>query len=407
MPGNTLITPDVIAAETLFNLKNNCVMAANVHRGYVKEFVKVGASVRIAKPNKFIAVNGRTRQQQDITEGTVTLTVDQQEHVSWGWSQVDRTLTLKEFSKRYAKPAGIALANAVDEYLAGLYYLLYWSGGTPGSTPQTFAVLGDMATILDDAAVPDDGDRKLMLNPKARWSMADALKGSFDRDMPREMMRKGLLKELAGFQIYGDQNVARHTTGAATGDGVLVDEATAASRNSNSSPQANTMTMNFDGFDANTANALRKGDVFTIAGVNSVNTVSKVDSGILQQFTVTADMTPVGNQGNVTFAPAIVTTGPYQNVSAAPADNAVCTFLGAEATTYPQNLAFHRNAIALACVPIDLPDSASFKARASDDGISIAVIKDFDIDNYEDVCRMDILFAGQVIYPELGARLWG
>ena len=407
MAGSSYLTPDVIAAETLFNLENNCVMANNVHRGYVKEFVKVGSNVRIKKPNKFISKSGRTRQNQDITEGFVNLTVDQQEHVSWAWSAIDLTLTIQEYSKEYAKPAGIALANVVDAYLAGLYYEFSISGGTPGTTPQSFAVLGDMATLLDDGAVPDDDERKMMLNPKAAWSMADALKGVFDKDMPREFMRKGILKTLAGFEIYKDQNIARHTTGSGTGDGVLVDEGTESDRNSNTSPRANTMAMNFDGFDADAASILKKGDVFTIAGVNSVNPVSKADSGNLMQFSVQSNFTSVSNQGDVTFAPAIVTTGPHQNCSAIPADSAVCTFLGAESTAYPQNLAFHRNALALAVVPIELPDSCSFKATASHNGIHIAVVKAFDIDTYEEIIRKDILFAAKAIYPELGSRLWG
>lgn len=404
---NSFITDDVIAKVVLYNLENQCVMTDCVYKGHVKEFVKKGASVRIEKPLMLLATNGKVRSNQDLTEGSITLTVDQQEHTSFHMSQIDRTLTIKNFNRKYGRPAGIALANAADEYLCGMYKQFWISGGTPGTVASTFSALGDQATLFGDYAIPDDGDRKFVMAPRMRWALADALKGSFDPALARDTIRKGWLPQVANFELREDQNIVRHTTGSRTNTALdcLVK---GANQHSNASPQANTQSLIIDD-DSGTTSTFLEGDVFTIANVNAVNPVSKLSTGRPQQFVVRANATAVASEATLTIAPAIVTTGPYQNVDAAPADDAGLTFLGAASTVYAQNLAFHMNAIALAVVPIELPSSAPAKARASspDGNISLAMVQDFDIDNYDEVTRFDVLFGAIAQYPHTGSRLWG
>ncbi len=402
---NTHITDDVIAKTALYNVENNAVMADCVYRGHTEEFAKKGSSVRVRRPLNLVSVNGKVRQNQDLIESTIPLTVDQQEHVSFTLSQIDRTLTIEKFNERYAKPAGIAISNAIDEYLAGLYYKFWLSGGTPGTTPQSFLAWGDQATILDDFAVPDDGMRYGIMSPRARWYMADALKGSYDKDMAGKTVRKGWLPEVANFQLRGDQNVIKHTCGTRVGDTAdcLINNGTL---NGNSTPTARTITLTIDDSSVATA-TMKAGDVFTIANVYAVNPISKQSTGRLQQFTVTTLATMSGGGGTVTVSPNIVTTGPYQNVDAAPVNDAAITFLGAASSTYAQNLAFHKNAIALAVVNIELPSSVVAKARASHNGFSLAMVQAFDIDNYDEVTRLDVLFGADAQYAETGSRLWG
>lgn len=402
----SLLTPSIIAMEGLFQLENNTVMAGNVYTEYRKEFVKIGDTVTIRKPVKFASTSGATLQRQDVQEGSTSIVISTRKHVGWAFVSQDLTLTIDKYSERYIKPAGIRLANDVDTSLTGLYSSLWMSAGTPGTTPNAFSTLGDMATVLDNGAVPDDGDRKLVLNPAARWSMADALKGIYDNSMPRDMVRKGLLGQLANFEIYGDQNVARHTTGTRTGDtAVLVN---GNNQHSNTTPTANSQAaFSFKGFTADSG-SVKAGDVFTIASVYAVNPVSKVSTGQLQRFVIVSDSTtPSSGIATATISPAIVTTGAYQNVDSAPVDGAAVTFMGAASTVYPQNLAFHKNALALVTVPLILPDGATFKARVQNGGISIRVVKDYSIIDDEDIIRLDIMYGVKAIYPDLGGRLWG
>ncbi|MGI9251129.1 MAG: P22 phage major capsid protein family protein [Pseudohongiellaceae bacterium] len=407
---NTIITPSIIAKEALFHLENNVIMGEKVHRQYKKEFVKIGDSVTIRKPVKFTVTDGATRSNQDVIEETTSIVINNRKHVSWSFSTQDLTLTIEEYAERYIKPAMIVLANNIDRSLCVEGAQEFFNSvGTPGTTPANFLALAEIGQIMDEEPVPDDGMRCLVLNPAARWALANGMGGTgsggiFNAEIVGGMVRKGRLGEIANFDIYGDQNIANHLTGNFAVGTPLVNEA-AFTNDSN--------TINIDGLGVSTANAIRVGDVFAIAGVNSVNDVSKEDSGALQQFVVQATVSSDGSQNAlVTVYPDIndgstASTAAFQTVTALPADNAAVNFIGTANTSYPQNLGFHKNALALVTIPLELPDSAVFKARADWRGYSIRVIKDYDIDSDEEIIRLDILYGVKAIYEELGVRLWG
>lgn len=403
---NSLITPDVIARESLFHLHNNCVAAKLVDRQYKHEFVKVGDSVRVRKPVKFYAADGATRVNQDINEESTNITVDERKHVSWEFSMEALTLEVEEYSERYIKPAMIVLANEMDMSILRTGAEAFFNRvGEPGTTPSSFSDLGDAAERMDTMSVPDDGQRNVILNPKARWAISDTIGSTvFNAEMVGDMYRKGRLGNLANLEIYGSQNVHRHTTGDHNGT-PLVNDASF----TNGSNQ-----IAIDGGDASaTTGYLRAGDVITIAGVNSVNPVNRQDTGDSAQFVVLEDADTNGSgEVTVTVYPelndgSVTATQAYQTVTDLPADNAAVTVVGSADTAYPQNLAFHRNALSLVTVPLQLPESAGFKARATWDGYSIRVVKDYDIDNDKEVIRLDVLWGVDGIYPELGVRLDG
>lgn len=405
---NSLITPTVIAKEALFQLENNVIMGQKVHRQYKKEFVKIGNSVTIRKPVKFIATDGATRSNQDVLEETTSITINNRKHVSWNFSSQDLTLTIEEYSERYIKPAVIALSNTIDRALCVEGAQAFFNRvGTPGTTPDAFSDLAAVAQRMDEEPVPDDGLRCLVLNPAARWGMADGMGGTgsggiFNAEIVGGMVRKGMLGTLANFEIYGDQNIALHTTGAHSGTPLVND----------ASFTNDTNVVAFDGMTGSVTGALVTGDTFTIAGVYSVNDVSKESTGVLQDFVVLADVDTTAGAGSITCYPDIndgstASTAAYQTVDALPADNAAITIKGTASTAYPQNLGFHQNALALVNVPLELPDSAAFKARADWRGYSIRVVKDYDIDNDVEIIRLDILFGTKAIYKELGVRLDG
>lgn len=405
---NTLITPAIIAKEALFHLENNIIMGQKVHRQYKKEFVKIGDSVTIRKPVKFIATDGAVRSNQDVIEETTSIVINNRKHVSWNFSSQDLTLTIEEYAERYIKPAMIALSNTIDRALCVEGAQEFFNRvGTPGTTPSSFLDLANVAQRMDEEPVPDDMYRCLVLNPAARWGLANGLGGTgsggiFNAEIVHGMVRRGRLGEIANFDIYGDQNIALHTTGQFTGVPLVND---AAFTN-------DTDLVAFDGMVGAQVGALVKGDVFTIDGVFSVNDVSKESTGVLQQFVVVADVTTAGGAGSAQVYPDIndgstASTAAFQTVDALPADNAAITITGVAGVGYPQNLGFHQNALALVTIPLELPDSATFKARADWRGYSIRVIKDYDIDTDEEIIRLDILFGVKAIYQELGVRLDG
>lgn len=411
---NTLITPSVIAKEALMQLENNLVFANQVHREYRKEFTGgQGDTVSIRKPVKFYTADGATRVNQDVEEKSTSITVDQRKHVSWKFSTQDLTLSIEEYSERYIKPASITLANTVDQSLAGLYSSVWNSVGTPGTTPSTFGNVADAAQRLDEMAVLTDG-RSMVMNPAARYAVAgNQLTLDSVGQKGKSAYERAAVGEIANFMTFSSQNVRSHTTGVATGT-PLVNGGSQNVTYANASG-ANSQSLVTDGWTNSTTGILKAGDVFTIAGVFAVNPVpgegatGKTVMPYLQQFTVLADADSGATTGpaTLTISPAIITSGPHQTVDAAPADNAAITVFGSGSTAYPQNMGFHKNALALVTVPLEMPDGAAFKARESHNGLSMRVIKDYDIDTDEDIIRLDILYGRKAIYPDLATRLWG
>lgn len=413
---HTLLTPTIIAKEALMLLKNHLVMGNLVHRAYESEFTGgQGSSITIRKPVKFKVSTGRTRVTTTLTEQSITLTVATQKHVSWAFNTADLTLSVEQYKERYLNNAVAALANEVDADILALYSDIYNSvnESTGFVDPESFIVLGKAAQKMDEEAAPQE-NRCIVLNPGANWSLANAMKNMFVTKVSEKALMKGYLADIAGFSIYMDQNVKSHTagnwgTGSGT-DGTGIEVGT-----TQPSTGSETSAIQLCDFDIATTNVLNVGDVFTISGVYAVNPMSGQSTGSLRQFVVTAAAS-CGSTGTTTEVPITVyikpdirDTGPYKTVDTLPADGAAVDIVGKIIKQYPQNLAFHKNAFALVFVPLEMPDGATFKARETDpqSGLSIRVIKDYDIDTDDDVIRLDILYGTKTLYPELASRIWG
>ena len=404
-----ILTPSIIAKEALMQLENNLVMGNLVHRDYKNEFVKVGESISIRKPVKFLVTDGATRNNQDVEEGSTNITISNRKHVSWNFSTQDLTMSISQYAERYITPAMIALANQVDRDLTSLYSSIWNWVGTPGQTINSFADLAAAPQRLDEMAVPAD-QRVAVLAPADAWGMVSNLTGlnlgdSGSNSPQATAYRMARLGRVANMDTYQSQNIIRHTVGAGTGTPLV--------RVAQSTTYANmltTYTQNLDTDGWTASAALKAGDVFTIDGVYAVNPVSKDTLDFLQQFVLTADVTANATTTNATtlaISPPIITTGPYQTVSAVAANNATITYMGTAATAYPQNLVFHKNALALVMCPLEMPDSVGWKARQTHGGISVRLVKDYDIDNDKEIIRCDILYGTKAIYPELAARASG
>lgn len=399
---NTILTRQEITREFLRLLINNLVAVRSINRQYDNQFAKsggkIGSDLKIRLPNQYAIRTGATMSVQDTTQRSTTLTVANQIGVDVQFSSVELTLSLDDFSKNVLEPAAATLGNEMDRLICALYKDVFMSVGTPGTTPATAATILAAGQKLDEAGVPRTG-RAMIVNPAANAALVDGMKGFFNpQGTLSDQFKKGTIgNAVLGFDTIGmDQNIATHTVGALGGTPLV-----------NGASQTGSSLVT-DGWTAAAANRLKKGDVFTIAGVYAVNTMSKQSTGALQQFTVTAD-TASDASGNATvpISPAIVASGPYQNVSGSPADNAALTVLGTAATQYPQNLAFHKDAFTLVTADLEMPPSGWDSHRETYENISIRYIRGFDIVNDKFPARFDILYGMKALRPEMACRVWG
>lgn len=408
---NTLLTTSIIAAEAIDVLNNNLVTAGLVYRAYEDEYdkrvngYKPGSTITIRKPAQFTVRSGATASSQDVTEGTTTLVVNNQRGVDFEFSSTELTLSIGELSERVIKPAMIRLANEVDSSIQALYKNVWNWVGTPGQTVNSYSDFTVGPQRLDEMAVPTD-ERCSTLAPADWWAMSSSLANLTAQSTTAETaLRKARLGMLGNVDTYMTQNVQTHTVGLKGGTPLV--NGAAQQTTYAASKDTNTQSLITDGW-TNSVVALEAGDVFTIAGVYAVNPVTKAVLPYLQQFVNTAQATANGSgQVTLTISPAMILTGAYQNISAAPADNAALTVLGTASTGYVQNMVFHKNAFALAMVPMEAPQGAVNVSRKSMNGLNVRVVPFYDGANDISKWRLDILYGVKAINPAYAVRMSG
>ena len=415
---NTLLTLGGVTRRSLMVLENKLVATKFINREYDDRFAvggaKIGASVTVRLPNQYLVTASIPFVDADTVEEGVIITINQQPHVSMNFTQQDYSLSIDEFSDRYIVPAMAELANYIDRLILAEYWNFYNTVGTPGTTPASTAGVPSTANLAlfaygqamakaDFEAMPRDGNRSIIIEPTANIMLVSALSGLFQSSTAiADQYEQGTMGGNATFgaKFSMDQNIAVHTVGPLGGvplvDGVPAQGAT---------------TLLTKGWTPAAAPRLTPAGGFTIGGVNSVNPRSRVSTGQLRQFVVTADVSSsAGGAVTIAIAPALQSTGAKQTVTALPADNAALTVLGAASTLTPQNLLLHKDAITLACVDMVDPSPYGVKAsRVSSKklGISMLCAQQYDINDTVIRTRIDVLFGIKTLRASMGVRVAG
>ena len=402
---NSILTIDMITRKALEILENNLVISRNVNRQYDDSFAvegaKIGSTLRIRLPDRALVTDGAALQVQDDNEQYTTLTVASQKHIGVNFTSAELTMQLDDFAERVLKPRVSQLAASVDADVANAYKNIFQTVGTPGTTPSTSLVLLQAQQKLNESAA-GMAPRYATVNPAANAGLVEGMKGLFNpvdtvsRQFKNGMMGQGVL----GLdEINMSQSIVQHTTGSrSTTDTILVNGAVSTQGAS---------TINIDGGTGSAT--IVAGDVFTIAGVYAVNPQTRQSTGSLQQFVCTATATASsGAWTSVAISPAIYTsTNALATVDSFPADNAVVTFVGSASTQYPQNLVYHKDAITLATADLLLPQGVDMASRQVHNGISLRVVRQYDINNDRMPCRIDVLYGFSTIRPPMACRIWG
>lgn len=335
---------------------------------------------------------GAPLSTQDTTETSTTLQVATQKGVDITFSSNELTMSLDDFSGRILEPAMSVLAANMEADALSMALDVYNSVGNIGSAITFNKALAARKMLVDNLA--PGNDRTLLLNTQDNLDMVDGLKGLFqDSNEIAKQYREGLVGRTAGFgTIYENTLLASQATGTAA--------------------SVTTYTVNgavtVNGASAVTvavgATTFKKGDVFTVVGCNRVHPETKADTGALQQFVVTADY--VGGAGNLSFAPAIYTTGGMQNVTAGGMPNgAALTKLGGASQVYKPSLAFHKDAFTFATADLVMPQGVDFAAREVFDGLSMRIVRQYAIASDTLPCRIDVLYGYKTLRAQLAARI--
>lgn len=398
---NSILTIDMITRKALEILENNLVLTRTVNRAYDDSFAvegaKIGSTLRIRLPDRALVTDGAALQVQDDNEQYTTLTVSSQKHIGVNFTTAELTMQLDDFAERVLKPRISQLASSIDADVANSFKSMYQSVGTPGTTPGTSLVLLQAQQKLNEAAAVMN-PRYATVNPAANAGLVEGMKGLFNpTNTISRQFKNGLMGEgVLGFdEISMSQSIKQFTTGTRTGSHTVTSAVTA---------QGST-TILITGTGSQT---IKQGDVFTVAGVYAINPQTRESTGSLQQFVATADATASGGAYTVSVSPAMYTSSQaLATVDSFPQASAAVTFLGSASTQYPQNLVYHKDAITFATADLLMPQGVDMASRQVHNGISMRIVRQYDINNDRLPCRIDVLYGYSVIRPQMGVRLWG
>lgn len=399
---NSILTIDMITREAIELFKNSNAFIMNIDRQFDGEFAKSGAkigqSLRIRLPNDYIVRNGPALSTQDTTEQSTTLAVATQKGVDLAFSTVERTMSLDDYSERVLAPAINNLCGGIAaDVMTGSLDICNMVSRVDGSNnvlSPTSAEWLSAGAVLDINSAPM-GRRMVIDDPLTDARTVSSLTGLFNPSQRiSTQYASGAMRNALGYDWARDQTVIKHTAGTFSAGGTV-----------NGAGQTGTsITVNA------ITGTLKRGDIVTFAGVNAVNRVTKVTTGQLRQFVVTAD---VANGGTVIPIYPALTPGTgaynpqtgeganqYQTVTASPANAAAMVLVQKAGETARKNFVFAPEAVTIAFTELEMPRGVHEAARVTDDNISIRILTDYIPQSDQMVTRLDVLYGYKWVRPE-------
>lgn len=404
-----------ITDKALMSVKNNCVMPRFVDRQYDplwgQSGAKRGTTINLRLPPQYELRRGDKAQPQGSQESFFPVSLGAPVGVDLNFTSQELLLIVDDFMNRFVKPAGLPVANAMDSDLCKLFDKVYNYAGTPGVVPTSLDTYLAATEKLAMAGAPVEGEEwSMIIDYRSNRSIITDLRGLFNpQGTISRQFNSARMGDAIGYKWSQDQNIGIYTTGVSGTGTPLV----------NDTPAAGDTSIDYDAAAASVV-YYRKGDVIQFADVYGikVNTVelnaSGESTGELMNFVVTQDSTTDGSStGTVHFSPALIPSGPFQNITALPANNAAITVFGA-VNTYGSkitrnNLAFHRSAFVLGMVDLPLPGGMDMAARTTDEDtkMSIRFLRGFDITENEYISRLDALYVAACPRPAFACRVVG
>lgn len=412
---NQFLTNDVLTFEALRVLTNN-LKVANGFTNYSKEFGKggnkIGDTIGVRKPQRYIGRNGAALQLEGLTDTMVPMTINQQYGVDFESSTADRYLDIDNASERYIQPAIISVANKID-YNAALMAMQNTAQfvGSVGTIPglggsDSFLTYSQAGALLIQNGFPQQLDYRLVLTANGQVGWNTYSKQFFNpSDSLSKQWNSGQVNNALGYKWFVDENLPSQTIGLLGGT----------PRVAGANQTGTTLLTN--GWSNNTA-VLNVGDVISIPSIFAVNPQIRFSNGTPFSVVVQAPVVSDGSgNATITIYPAIVPSGQYQNVSASPADTALISVYGVaaagqgalSAAVTRQQLLFHKSAFGIASFPGEVPEGTNKAMTKSlpDLSQSLRYVEVYDPVTDMWITRFDWYGGFSPLYNEASVRIPG
>jgi len=400
---NSLITCSIVAKESLAVLENQLTFSSMVNRDFEAEFsgnmgrgYAPGNTINIKRPPRYTYRTGRVAAPQATTESTVPLVLSQG-GTDLNFTSVERTLSLTKLEDKLTA-AMAPIANEIDRQGLALAHFSTFNALNPtGALPTTqIDAVGAVTACnrrLDEMGAARDKRRAFVMGPGLNAATVAGFSGLFNaQGTVSKQFGSGLMVDSLGVAYGMDQNVDTHTNGTQNVAGTNI---------SGAGQTGSAITV------VGLGGTITRGTIVTLPGVFAVNPQSRQSTGVLAQFVVTADL--AAGATSLPISPALVTSGPFQNVTASPTNTTPFLIVGAASTAYQCNVAYHRDAFTLAMVPMWAPPGGKGVidvAQETYNGFTIKVTEFYDGVNDNSIMRLDVLYGWAATYPELSVKYY-
>lgn len=399
---NQFINTQLVSNTALAMFANNAPFVMTGSRIYQDDFqnsgYKIGDTLQVRRQNNFIVGDGSTAVPQDIIETVENITVAHQYHALIAYTIQDLSLRIEDFSRMFIQPAIQNIITQMERDISrAAEQELYFYTGTAGTPINSFSTVDLAGAKLLEQGVNIASDAYLAMTVRDGSSLKSALLNNFTPVFNEDIVRQSAIGHLSYFDIFQSQNIVQHVAGAGptlhSGDSLTVN-GTVSSGN----------TIILAGATASVTNYFLPGDLIQIAGVNSVNPLSRQSTGQNMQFVITgAANSSGGGAVTITVSPSIITdtNSPLQNVS-----NPVLTTSAVTVVpNYNVNVAYPARGLDIVCPPLyKLQVPYSSVAIDPETGLSLAVTQTGDILGYQNLMRLDIL-NGFLWHPQYAVKL--
>jgi len=414
----TLSSGDVVR-KALSILHNELVFTKTINRQYDDRFARSGAknggTLLIREPNEFSIRTGQVMDTQDVTEITQTLTLATQLGVDINFSSVELTLSLDDFADRILQPAMARLATEVDQTILTACYPYVYNTFSCTSTahPGLVEIRGARARLNQGLAPM--GNRNLLADSLFANSIM-SVGAAYVNPAPAisRQYERGLVGDLYGMRFWESETVPRHTNGLRTDatPTVNIQAATTSIENGVATVVMTTGTA---------ASNVKAGDTFHVVGLYAINQETKARYSHLQQFSITAAVTLSTAAKDLSVSPIPYLSGVRQNMEVVTSSATAAVIMatgsagslvhglcpGAPSLVGPENLCYHRDAFTAVFADLEMPKGVDFAAREVFDGISLRIVRQYDVVNDKFPCRIDVLFGQKCLRPAWACRIAG
>jgi len=284
--------------------------------------------------------------------------------------------------------------------------------GTVGTAVTTWDHVARAGAIMQSSGIPKDGMWNYVANAFTQVDLASDQRSLGGETGSMTANQRAVITEnFAGMRVMSADTLASYDTGTQGADraGTVVGTPVATYL---AAKDTMTQVIGVTAFQANLE--VKAGETITITAVTRLNLSTRkpmIDSSgpIVFTGTVTADVTlGASGEGNLTITgPAIFESGgQYNTVGSAIAASDVITLGGAASTTIQPNLFFHKNAFALASVPIKRLHSTDTIAT-TEDGLQLRVSKGSNFLENQQLVRIDFRPAYGVMNPFFAGQGFG